>query len=93
VVESGDIEQVMCLPQHPYTQMLINSIPVPDPDVKWDAQVKLPEDSSRAANPDRGCKFASRCPYVMDLCRQKTPLPVRVGEDHEAACLLLSDQA
>jgi peptide/nickel transport system ATP-binding protein len=75
VVELGTVQQVLGNPMHPYTQILKSSIPEPDPSKKWTERVVLAraetEEFTRA-----GCKFASRCPRVMDICTNTVPLDV-----------------
>ncbi len=72
VVELGTVQQVLGSPKHPYTQILKTSIPEPDPDLKWTERVVLAraetEEFTRA-----GCKFASRCPRVMEICKNTVP--------------------
>jgi peptide/nickel transport system ATP-binding protein len=72
VVELGTVQQVLGNPMHPYTQILKSSIPEPDPSKKWTERVVLAraetEEFTRA-----GCKFASRCPRVMDICTNTVP--------------------
>jgi peptide/nickel transport system ATP-binding protein len=90
VMEAGDITKVVESPQHPYTQLLINSIPWPDLERKWDNQ--------QYANPDiqeisgAGCKFYSRCPNRQSGC-QVTPQLVPLFPSHLASCLLHQPQA
>lgn len=72
VVELGTVQQVLGSPMHPYTQILKSSIPEPDPNKKWTERIVLAraetEEFTRA-----GCKYASRCPQVMDLCKNTIP--------------------
>jgi peptide/nickel transport system ATP-binding protein len=88
VMEHGGIDEVIQKPQHTYTQLLINSIPVPDPDIRWEGRLK----SSTAAKPQAvsssGCKFAGRCPHVMHKCMKLAPSPNAIGRDHHAGCYL-----
>jgi peptide/nickel transport system ATP-binding protein len=75
VMEVGDTETVVTDPQHPYTRLLIDSVPWPDPDRRW-GQMELPSDeqvAARAAAGDRGCKFAARCPLATEVCYQAPP--------------------
>lgn len=72
IVELGPVENVLGNPLHPYTQNLKQSIPQADPDKVWDKRVDLAELESDA-HAQTGCKFAGRCPAVMDMCRQKVP--------------------
>jgi peptide/nickel transport system ATP-binding protein len=72
MVEMGPVEHVLGNPLHPYTQNLKQSIPQADPDKVWDKKVNL-ADLENDAHTKTGCKFAGRCPAVMDICRQKVP--------------------
>jgi peptide/nickel transport system ATP-binding protein len=72
IVELGPVEKVLGEPLHPYTQNLKQSIPQADPDKVWDKKVNLAELESDAYA-HTGCKFAGRCPAVMDVCRQQVP--------------------
>ncbi len=90
VVEAGDITEVIQSPKHPYTQLLIDSIPKPNPSQKWGGGATLSRTSS-AADPGQGCKFADRCPHVMQACRISRP-PLFKTEEHRAvACFLYND--
>lgn len=88
VVEVGPAAMVMGQPQHPYTQLLLRSIPSPDPDERWDDTVFAHNvgPAGRAESRDR-CLFAERCPSVMAECWQKRPsmYAVRAGQ---ARCFL-----
>ncbi len=72
VVELGSAEQVLGNPLHPYTQILKNSVPEPDPQLRWTDKVALarPEIDEFSKT---GCKFAARCPFVMDVCSRVVP--------------------
>lgn len=84
VVEAGDVDTVIKQPQHPYTQLLVDSIPWPNLDQRWGAQqIKARE----AGGSDSGCQFRSRCPMTMDICATEPPL-FRIDTHHTAACFL-----
>jgi peptide/nickel transport system ATP-binding protein len=88
VVEDGPVDAVMARPAHPYTQLLLQSIPSPDPDQGWD---KLPPprreiEADRLASRDR-CLFAERCPHVMEQCWQARPGVYATGSQR-ASCFL-----
>jgi peptide/nickel transport system ATP-binding protein len=72
IVEMGPVEKVLGDPLHPYTQLLKRSVPQADPDKKWKEKVNLAmlevEEYLRA-----GCKFAGRCPAVMERCERRQP--------------------
>ena len=66
-------------PEHPYTQLLIGSIPMPDPDQKWQQGLEVVAPSTGGANDTMtnnyaGCQFTDRCPHAMDICIQAPPL-------------------
>jgi len=86
VAEAGDAASVILRPQHPYTRLLIDSIPSPDPDETWGRRQPVLRDS-RAASPE-GCAFAARCPHAMDRCRAETPPLYAVAPDQAARCFL-----
>jgi peptide/nickel transport system ATP-binding protein len=88
VAEAGDVERVVREPQHPYTQLLIGSVPVPDPTQVWKRQKGQTGSAASTAPGREGCKFVDRCPSAMPVCRQKAP-PLFVPESHRAvACYL-----
>jgi oligopeptide/dipeptide ABC transporter ATP-binding protein len=91
VTEGGDVELVIKDPQHPYTQLLVGSIPWPDPDLRWSReQIPIPR-PVLAIGTKRGCKFAPRCPFVMSMCRESPPPLFRTADCRAAACYLYRD--
>lgn len=88
VTEVGEVDLVIKEPLHPYTRLLVDSIPWPDPERRWGQErvaVSKGEVSDRAK---RGCKFAERCPSAMSECRESAP-PLFQTSDHRAtACYL-----
>ncbi|MBN2047080.1 MAG: ABC transporter ATP-binding protein [Anaerolineaceae bacterium] len=86
--EMGDTAQIIENPKHPYVQELINSIPAPDPEIKWETNIKLPSEEEMRMKYARGCRFYPRCPHGMDVCKQAQPPMYAVGDDHLAACYL-----
>lgn len=72
IVEMGPVEKVLGSPLHPYTQNLKESIPRADPDRVWDKKTDLVTMDSEEYMRS-GCRFAGRCPYVMDVCRGQIP--------------------
>jgi oligopeptide/dipeptide ABC transporter ATP-binding protein len=87
MAEVGDVESVIKRPQHPYTQLLVGSIPLPDPNRRWGEHVvSATVDESQASR--TGCLFASRCPHVMERCGREVP-PLYLTDPHRAdACFL-----
>ncbi|HET8522963.1 MAG TPA: ABC transporter ATP-binding protein [Thermomicrobiales bacterium] len=92
VAEAGPVEPVIKHPQHPYTQLLIQSIPAPDPDKRWGEDVVpvAETEESKEATVIQGCKFAPRCPFVMPICREEAPPLFRTGPS-AASCYLHRD--
>ncbi len=88
VVEWGKATTVIETPKHPYTQLLVDSIPVPDPKLKWTGRVDLPPEEELGTTVAVGCKFADRCPHVMAVCRRTRPTLAQVGPNQHAACYL-----
>jgi peptide/nickel transport system ATP-binding protein len=90
VAEAGDVELVVKTPRHPYTQLLMDSIPQAVAERTWHRNSE-PSVSMRPAAIAEGCKFADRCPYVMHLCHQKHP-PLYQAEAHRGvACYLVEN--
>ncbi len=77
IVEMGTVEQVLMEPKHPYTKLLRESIPEADPERHWTGTVRL-ADVDREEYLKQGCRFAGRCPLVMDVCRREVPADLDV---------------
>jgi peptide/nickel transport system ATP-binding protein len=92
VMEAGDVESVIANPQHPYTQLLIDSIPWPDLNRQW-GQQEIGTTDAETAKVGKGCKFASRCPHVMEKCRQTVPPLFQLGDKQVASCFLYEDKS
>jgi peptide/nickel transport system ATP-binding protein len=90
LVEQGPSERLYQHPAHPYTQALLAAIPVPDPTgpKRKRARLLLQGDLPDPANPPVGCPFNTRCPYVMDVCRESMPAMTPVEGGGEVACHL-----
>ncbi|MCL4250734.1 MAG: ABC transporter ATP-binding protein [Anaerolineae bacterium] len=86
VVETGDVEQVIKQPQHPYTQLLVGSIPLPDPSRRWGEDTTTGTRQSDVAL--TGCLFADRCPRLMDRCTTATPPLFQTSATRATACYL-----
>jgi oligopeptide transport system ATP-binding protein len=90
IVELTDRVELYENPLHPYTQALLSAIPIPDPVVEEERRrVILEGDVPSPSSPPMGCNFSTRCPMVMDVCREKEPEFVEVSEGHWAACFRL----
>jgi peptide/nickel transport system ATP-binding protein len=91
VVEAGDVETVIRDPQHPYTQLLVSSIPWPDPERRWGEPEDVTKGQAMAERGTVGCKFAPRCPQAMDICQEKRPPLFQTGDSRAVACFLYED--
>src|SRR5918998_4095593 len=88
VAEAGDVDLVVKQPRHPYTQLLIQSIPQADPNHAWVGQEFAGNGAAHAPLGAAHCQFVARCPYAMDVCRQEAPPLFRTDERRAAACFL-----
>jgi peptide/nickel transport system ATP-binding protein len=85
IVEQGPAERVLQQPLHPYTQLLLDS--VPDPAVAGHARIEVRKGlASAAVDPPDGCRFADRCPLRIGVCSQITPELVLTEDGHSARC-------
>lgn len=89
LVEVAESEQIYDNPLHPYTQVLRSSIPIPDPDAKSE-RVRPNADPPAATEQIPGCRFHTRCPFVMPECRMQEPPLAEVQPGHFVACFLVS---
>jgi oligopeptide/dipeptide ABC transporter ATP-binding protein len=87
LVELTSKQELFRNPQHPYTEALLDSVPVPDPRRRRKRQV-LRGDVPSPINPPRGCHFNTRCPLAVDRCFHETPKLREVAPGHVAACHL-----
>jgi peptide/nickel transport system ATP-binding protein len=95
IVERGPSDEVILHPSHPYTQILANAAPDPSASRSSLAAAREQRQSARAARTaehrematDTGCRFRTRCPFVLDICTQHPP-DLEVGASHLARCWL-----
>jgi peptide/nickel transport system ATP-binding protein len=92
VAEAGDVELVVKQPQHPYTQLLVGSIPWPDPKRQWQEEA-VASDIGRRASDSVGCKFVRRCPYAISACVEAAPPLFQTHQHRATACYLYQDRA
>lgn len=78
IVEMGSVEQVLMEPKHPYTKLLRESIPEADPTRRWQGTINL-SDTDYDEYLQQGCRFAGRCPEVMEKCRSNVPPDIQVA--------------
>ena len=91
MMEFGTKEAIFTNPLHPYTKALFSAVPNPDPTAKMD-RIKLEGDIPSPANPPKGCRFHTRCPYAKEVCKHVPPQYKEYGEGHFAACHLLNEE-
>ena len=84
LMEIADADKLYSNPLHPYTKMLISSIPVPDPRVKTLDQIVT--DNGVQSRSIGGCRFHNRCPWCEERCRQEVPLLREAEPGHLVAC-------
>ena len=88
MVEFGTKEDIFRNPLHPYTNALFSAVPNPDPTVKMD-RIKLEGDIPSPANPPKGCRFHTRCPYAKEVCKHVPPEYREMEPGHFVACHLV----
>ena len=85
IVEVASTEDLFTQPKHPYTQALLSSVPVPNPEIQSRGMV-LEGEVADPANPPSGCYFHPRCPFAKDICREQEPPLVEVSPGRYASC-------
>ena len=89
VAEAGSVEEVIQNPKHPYTQLLIDSVPQPDPKAAWgdddDESVDRVDEASTVVDQ---CKFAPRCKFAFNECTASAPPLHVIGPNQLASCFL-----
>ncbi|MBO4262213.1 MAG: dipeptide ABC transporter ATP-binding protein [Clostridia bacterium] len=91
MVEFGKKEDIFDNPMHPYTVALFSAVPNPDPDEK-SQRILLKGDIPSPANPPKGCKFHTRCPKAMEICKHIAPVYKEYEKDHFVACHCYSQE-
>jgi oligopeptide transport system ATP-binding protein len=90
VAEIGEASQIARAPAHPYTQALIAAVAVPDPKAEANRHVPpLRGEIPSPTHPPPGCRFHTRCPYAMPICREVEPTMRQAGAGQQAACHLI----
>jgi oligopeptide/dipeptide ABC transporter ATP-binding protein len=87
IVEIADKKTLFATPQHPYTEALLAAAPQPDPKTKRKRLI-LAGDVPSPVNPPSGCRFHTRCPYVVARCKTEEPALRELAPGHKAACHL-----
>ena len=87
IVEMAEKKSLFSEPKHPYTQALLSAIPVPDPRQRKQQEIIM-GDVPSPVNPPKGCRFHTRCPKVMDICKVEEPVLRGIKPDYFVACHL-----
>ena len=88
LVEIGNVSDIYSHPAHPYTQGLLQAVPVADPDYEKarSGETVMAGEIASPINPGPGCRFCSRCPRATERCKNETPILRDLGGGHMAAC-------
>ena len=90
IVELGPVEDILARPRHPYTQSLMSAVPEVEATGRR-ARVRLKGDLPSPLSPPPGCKFHTRCPLAIDICRKLAPTAEAISPGHVAACHRLAE--
>ena len=89
VIEYGDVYEIFEKPLHPYTTLLMKALPRK---TKHEGRLQTIDGNvPRIMDKKPGCRFANRCPYAMDQCKDKTPPEVFVSKEHKCRCFLMEE--
>jgi oligopeptide transport system ATP-binding protein len=87
IVEQGNVRDIYQEPAHPYTRALLSAVPSPDPE-RPSMRIPLTGELPSPMRPPPGCKFHTRCPYAMDICRSVNPAETVLSATHTVRCHL-----
>lgn len=93
-IEHGSMDGVIAQPAHPYTQLLLESVPSQDPRQRWtEKRGANAVEASELHFDANACVFVERCPRVMEICRKQRPAPMPIQDEQTAACFLYGEKA
>lgn len=84
--EISESDELYANPAHPYTRLLLESLPIPDPSVELHTEIIEDDELPSPINPPSGCRFRTRCDRADEVCSQVEPTMQRVSDDHFVAC-------
>jgi peptide/nickel transport system ATP-binding protein/oligopeptide transport system ATP-binding protein len=90
IVETAETSALFAAPRHPYSRALLSAIPVPNPRARHNHSL-LKGEMPSALNPPPGCRFHTRCPYVVERCRIERPALLGDAAGHATACHRVSE--
>jgi len=90
MVEMAPSKMLFENPMHPYTQALLSAIPVPDPDFKME-RIAMKGELTSPINPEPGCRFAKRCPYVSQVCTSQEMVLKEMEPGHFVSCQMVQN--
>lgn len=89
IIESGDMDNIIEHPSHPYTRQLLSAVPSGDPERRWTTRASYENADRPLLHDAHRCVYAARCPHVMAICNQERPPDyVREGGATRVACYL-----
>lgn len=91
LVEEATTDDLFGMPYHPYTQALLSAVPQTNPHVRKQ-RIVLEGDVPSPIDPPSGCVFHTRCPYAMEICKQKAPCMQELNPGHRVACHLYREE-
>ncbi|MDQ0268224.1 ABC transporter ATP-binding protein [Cytobacillus purgationiresistens] len=92
IVEIAESDELYTEPLHPYTQALLSAIPEPDTTIAKRERIVLSGEVPSPLNAPSGCKFRTRCPHAMDICREVVPPMLAIGNGRQVACHLYDEE-
>lgn len=90
IVEVTDSHTLFKNPLHPYAKALISAVPIPNPAIEPE-RIILTGEVPSPSNPPSGCKFHTRCPFAIDLCKKEKPEMANITEGHAVSCHLYKE--
>ena len=90
MVEKAPADKLFKKPMHPYTQALLSAIPIPDPDLPMQ-RITMKGELTSPVNPEKGCRFAKRCPYATEACMGTDMVLTEEEPDHFVTCRLVQN--